>query len=367
MRKPVKLLLMVLVLVPLLAGCPRIDSLRLSQDRPEDLEALLQQNEFDRIQRLLERHPELHTSTLQTVLNSHISVYEFNSLAESRILEARGDLPGAIDRIDAALSRLPASNGLSDYRAILENRRRQRLEENQRHELLLRARFFTERRQLEQEKYRLDSPGIIQRLNHTTRRQEARTLGAELLACGQRALQQDEPDSAAACLKLAEAIDDSPEVQATLGRLATRTASTRTALASAAPANPVTPAASNSRPAPDRDDSRQLLVKTEQALKQNDLIAARDNLHELQEKTGGSDAIDAVKQRLDAAIAASVEEMKRKGDRLYRADKVSEAIASWNHALELDPDNSAIQERMTRARRVLAHLEELKNRQTDRP
>jgi hypothetical protein len=55
--------------------------------------------------------------------------------------------------------------------------------------------------------------------------------------------------------------------------------------------------------------------------------------------------------------------MTSEGDRQYRADHVVRAIRSWEGALELDPDNPELTERLERARKVLARLEELKNKQ----
>jgi len=71
----------------------------------------------------------------------------------------------------------------------------------------------------------------------------------------------------------------------------------------------------------------------------------------------------AVRTRLNDAIRSRVRELTSKGDRQYRADNVVRAIHSWEGALELDPDNPELTERLERARKVLARLEELKKRQ----
>jgi hypothetical protein len=55
--------------------------------------------------------------------------------------------------------------------------------------------------------------------------------------------------------------------------------------------------------------------------------------------------------------------MVARGDSLYRADNVHEALQHWNEALYLDPKNHALQERIDRANKVLARLEELKRQQ----
>jgi tetratricopeptide (TPR) repeat protein len=360
-------LLPLLTLLPLLAGCPHIDSLRVTPDSPQDLEALLKQNEFDRIERLVERHPSLDTAGLQTTLDSYISIYEDNTLADARTRESEGDLLGAIKRLDDALDRLPGSARLANYKDTLESRRKERLQENTRRQLLARAHYFAELRQLQGEKLQLESPGISQRWQQGLSQQEARKLGAELLACGYDALQQDDPDSASACLYMAEKINDSPEAQVLLRKLESRRDSTRQVRHTPAPATPVRLAVTDRQRIGQQNIRQQLLMQTEQALKQNDLVTARKTFHELQEKAGESTEIDAVKQRLDDAIKASIDGLTRQGDSLYRADKVFEAIESWEHALELDPDNAGLLKRLARARKVLARLEELKKRQTTYP
>ena len=51
------------------------------------------------------------------------------------------------------------------------------------------------------------------------------------------------------------------------------------------------------------------------------------------------------------------------GDAQYRADRVLEALRTWTEGLSLDPENPELRERVERANRVLARLEELKSRQ----
>ena len=366
MRTSARLLIM-LALLPLLAGCPRIDSLRAIQDRPEDIEALLEQNEFARIQRLLVRHPSLETAGLKTVMDTRISIYEDNTLADARGRVSEGGLNAAIRRLDDALYRLPDSTRLTDYKDTLETRRTEDLRENTRRQLLSRARHIAELQQLQQERLQLESPGISQSLYRELNPQQVKTVGSELLACGHDALRRDDLESATACLQLAGKISDGPEVQAALRQLEISREGTARVRETPAPASPVRQTAPGREADSQPDTRQQLLTQTEQALKKNDLLAARKTFHELQETTGEGAEIAAVKQRLETAIKASVDGLTRKGDRLYRAEKVGAAIESWQHALELDPDNTRIQERLARARKVLARLEELKNRQVLQP
>ena len=109
--------------------------------------------------------------------------------------------------------------------------------------------------------------------------------------------------------------------------------------------------------------TQQLLEATGRALDENDLVLARETFSKVPGTTRRDDNVVAMAARLDQAIAARVDELLHRGDRQYRADKVTAAIATWSKAREIDPDNSEITERLERANKVLARLEELKSRQ----
>ena len=112
-----------------------------------------------------------------------------------------------------------------------------------------------------------------------------------------------------------------------------------------------------------RDKTQEVLEKTEQALDNNDLSAAYRIFRELPKGGSESSKVVATRTRLNNAIRSKVSTLTSEGDRQYRADNVVRAIRSWEQALELDPDNQELTERLERARKVLARLEELKNRQ----
>jgi hypothetical protein len=70
----------------------------------------------------------------------------------------------------------------------------------------------------------------------------------------------------------------------------------------------------------------------------------------------------AVQQELNRTLTSQVNELITAGDSHYRADRVVNAIDSWTAALALDPEHSGLKERLDRAHRVLARLEELKRK-----
>jgi len=53
------------------------------------------------------------------------------------------------------------------------------------------------------------------------------------------------------------------------------------------------------------------------------------------------------------------------GDQLYREEQIEDAVAIWEQASSLNPDNRSIAQRIARARKVLDKLEEIKSGETD--
>jgi Flp pilus assembly protein TadD len=73
--------------------------------------------------------------------------------------------------------------------------------------------------------------------------------------------------------------------------------------------------------------------------------------------------VQATQNELDHAVDVHVGKLITQGDTQYRADNVLLAVRTWTKALSLDPDNRELRERVERANKVLARLEELKRQQ----
>jgi len=107
----------------------------------------------------------------------------------------------------------------------------------------------------------------------------------------------------------------------------------------------------------------QLLADAETAI---DRGAYADGLSKLG-KVIEEDPDNADAQRLlsetQTTLGKHVETLVRIGDRLYREEKIAPAVAIWEAALELDPDQQEITEKIDRARRVLEKLEAIRSRE----
>ncbi len=350
-----------LLLLFLLAGCSHTGTIRLGEDRPEDLNALMNSRQFERAEQLLNDYPYLDTPGQREHLHERIAEYEQAILVEAQALESGDNLYNALEVIDQALVDLPHSSVLNDYRRTLADKRVTRLRDNQRRQLLSRADYLVQQQQLYAEQLHLQSPGISKRWVNTLHQQEATGLVDDLLECGHETILEDDLALAERCLQLAHSINGTPAVQAALSSLADKQESQRDSIEKKQQVKRVN---KEKKQAINRRNRTQvLLARTGKALEANDLLAARGSFSKISARERKTPAVVDMQTRLDQAIDPVVTELLDKGDRLYRADKVGRAISSWGVALELDPDNTGISERLDRASKVLARLEELKSKQ----
>jgi hypothetical protein len=358
--KPDKLIAL-LGLLALLAGCQHLSTLRLEPDRPGDLGTLILEQEYGRARQLLVQYPYLDTPETRMKLNEQIGAYETAILSDSRTMASKNDLYHANELLAVALRKLPDSPRLNEYKCRLEAERAERLRENERRELLTDAEYFVAQQEVYEERLNLDTPSLVQRMKNRLSQQQANDLAARLLACGEETLQENDQEMADKCLHYSMAIKDTPEVRTALSQLESWRAAQRQSDEKKTRVIQVKEEKRLARK--HRNKTQEVLEKTEQALDNNDLPAAYRMFRELPKGGNESREVVAVRTRLNSAIHSRVREMTSEGDRQYRADRVVRAIRSWEGALELDPDNPELTERLERARKVLARLEELKNKQ----
>ncbi|MDH3899466.1 MAG: hypothetical protein OEU51_00300 [Gammaproteobacteria bacterium] len=350
-----------LLLLSLLAGCSHIETIRLGESRPEDLNTLIESRQYERAEQLLNDFPYLDTPGQRENLHAQIAEYEQATLVEAKALVSGDNLYNALGVLDKALTNLPHSSVLNDYRRTLANKRDTRLRDNQRKKLVSRAEYIVQQQNIYEEQQNLESPGLGNRWAHTLYQQEAAGMADDLLQCGRESMQADDLVTAEKCLQLASAIDDTPAVQSALASLAEKQESNRDTQEKKEHIKQVEKR--KNQAITRRNKTQELLAKTGQALEANDLPAARISFSKIPARERNTQAVVDMQARLDQAIDPAVKELLAKGDRQYRADKVDRAINSWSIALELDPENTGIKERLERANKVMARLEELKSKQ----
>ena len=364
--------LILTVLLPVIAGCSGMDTVHFGQDRPEDLDRLLEQHEYARARQLTSKYPSLDTLEIQTRITGEETAYEENIYSQARELQAGNDLLGAVQLLSAALQKVPHSTSLRELRNTIEPERIKQLQTNEREQLIARANYILDQRQLYNHQTNLESPSLGKRWEHTRNQKEAIELSEQLLEHGQQALQDDNPELAKICLQLSQALHKTPEVDALLADIHTEDEAHKQA---AIKQTRLVQKKAKHRKAKNRKKEQQvqknktevLLAETQQALAEDDLQVARAAFVQIPPSAVTDSEVLATQDNLDQAVDVRVKKLMTTGDTQYRADNVLLAVRTWTEALSLDPDNRELRERVERANKVLARLEELKRQQHRQP
>ena len=353
--------LLAALLLTVASGCSQMETLRIGQDRPEDLEALIEQHEFARAQQLTSKHPSLDTVEVQTWITSQESEYEATVFSDARSLEKDNDLLEAVQMLSDALQKLPHSTLLRELRSAIEQQRVEQLKTNELEQLTSQATYMLEQQQLYQDKINLESPSLGQRLENKRNAKEAGELSTKLLEHGQYAMQTDKLVIAENCLNLSTALKPSPEADALLSEIKTikdsrkQDAQKRASIKKKKKQQKVKRKQTNK--------TRVLMEETQQALSDDELQVARAAFVQIPPAAQQRKEVIAIQDDLDKAVNTRVTRLITTGDAQYRADNVLGAIRTWTKGLSLDPENPELRERVERANKVLARLEELRRQQ----
>jgi tetratricopeptide (TPR) repeat protein len=353
--------LTLLALLPLLAGCPQMNTIRIGQDTPEDLGPLLENHEYARARLLTGRHPQIDTPEVQITITTLESAYENSTYAEARNLETANDLHSAVQLLTDALQKVPHSTLLRELRQQLEQERVHQLKINEREKLITRANYLLDQQQLYQQHVNLQPPNYTQRRENSRNESEAILLAGQLVEHASYALQLDDPDAAKTCLLLSQSLNESDATSALLEEIRETELVADKKTQQVANSKKATIIRNRSRD--EKKKTEQLLAKTKQALEENKLQDARAALAEIPPSTSKDSKVVEVQGDVDQVVGTRVNGLLVKGDTLYRADKLLPALKAWTEALSLDPDNQEVRERIERANKVLAKLEEIKRQQ----
>ena len=349
------------ILLPLLVGCSGMDTLSLVQDRPEDIDQLLQQHEYARVRQLTGRYPSLDTPAVRDAVAQQEAGYVDSTLAAARTLESGQDLLGAVQLLSGALQRVPHSEPLRELRNALEQERLRQLRHNEREQLVSRAAYMLDQQQLYQQQVNLQEPSLVQRLESARNEKLGIDLSRQLVEHGAYSLQQAELENAQVCLDLSMALHASPEARSLLEEVAAARHSRNQQAQQDASVLQTRNQQKHSKK--QQQKTEVLLAETQQALENNDLQLARNAFVQIPSSASNHHVVRAVQDDLDRKLNTQVATLMATGDAQYRADKVIEAISTWEKAHALDPGNPALKQRLERARKVLARLEELKSAQ----
>lgn len=353
----------ILLFLPFMNGCPHMVGLRMSQDSPQDLPVLLEQNEFHRASLLLDRNPSLDTAGQRTIIASMAKNYENTAIADAIHKESEDAFVEALNIIDTALLRIPESTLLPAYRRKIDDTRRLRLRSHERSTLLAESHYLADQQQAYRERESLRQPGFMDKWQQSRNRQAARSLIKNLFDCSRTAIKDAELETAGQCLDTINALDptlDTTTIRTRLNaaRMIQKQDRTQVARIKYARKQKILKKTNKQKAAV-------IIQKTGEALTDDNLLLANSIFKQMPASETNSPETIEMATRLNSDVNNEVSKRVASGDRHYRADRVSAAITDWSDALLLKPADVSISERLERARKVLARLDELKKKQHD--
>jgi len=186
----------------------------------------------------------------------------------------------------------------------------------------------------------------------------------ELLSC---AATEREVDITLArkCLQQANAIAPSEETSRQLAEINTRLEQRKQTTMVRIQANQRRKQASVAR-VQEKKQMRQvemLLLEAEQDMQQGSLGSALMKLEEALMQDPENPRIRALIEQVQPTLESRFEALMELGDRLYRDEQIGPAVAVWEAALKLKPDQEQISQKIDRARKVLEKLEAIRSAQ----
>lgn|GEM_PF-1048107 len=158
------------------------------------------------------------------------------------------------------------------------------------------------------------------------------------------------------CLKLAQRIAPSDETAAHLQRVSKKINQVKQAL----------------REKKERAEQQQrtrkvetLLAEAEHDMERGALSSALLKLDEAIRQEPENLQVRELLDEVQAALSQQVESLVKLGDRLYREEQIGPAIAVWEAALKLDPNEEGISEKIMRARKVMEKLQHIRSRESE--
>jgi len=104
-----------------------------------------------------------------------------------------------------------------------------------------------------------------------------------------------------------------------------------------------------------------LMVEADRDIVQGSLTNAMLKLDKALEQDPGNPGVRTLVIKAQSAMDAQVEALVKLGDSLYRSEQIGSAVAVWEAALKLKPDQELIAQKIDRARKVLEKLEAIRS------
>ncbi len=266
---------------------------------------------------------------------------------QARALRYSGRYAEALTRLDEAIALLPDAPDLPVERALTERSWQLMREETQDRIRIIEATERNERLPLLVRLVRANPTDTVHQAQLLRLRADLQLSASGLAECGQRQAQKA-PDLARQCLRLARALrkthheQDPPVKQKSKPQARQPKPEIRT---------PDTPPSNG-------------LAEARKLMRDGNHFGAVRQLKQLQENGLDTEESRRLLVQAETAMADGSKALLDAGDLLYSQGKVKAALAAWNAALNLDPNNPDALRKKERATRVLSNLQALEEGKT---
>jgi len=364
----------VLGLMLLLAGGCAIHSTR-PEDGPrtgeDHLEKLLAGQQY---QQALEFLPGLASAMDSAAYEAEnlrvlalINDLETETESRSSVLLAQNKPFAALEVVDRALRKIPASSRLLELQSNLRQKIAKRKKDAEWALLISRADYLSDQLREYRELALLQKPSWFTNWRLAAFADNLATFRPQLVECGREALAAAKSEVAERCLQLAGEIEASETVEQLLAQARASKPGPETEPEPAAGAEPIlepVAKAKKNRPAPPAGSSLAELENRLQAeIAREDLKQGYATLSSLAEIPNATELWRNYKTQLDRTRARLVAKYLEDATAHYRGGKIAQAREDWLLVLELEPDNQTARQKLARADRVLRNLRGLQETQ----
>lgn len=299
-------------------------------------------------------------AALRKQIEKQASDYEQRIRRETSQKLQQGDWAGALDQYDEALAKHPKSVVIKDGLAKLHQQQREEIEALELERLVKHGEWLQDVLPIYQEIANV-APRSSEAQNRLQRiTLEARELARDLAISGNKALADDDLETAEKTLPLAFSLHNDPVIEESLNRL--RAKQKKLTAKQREERRQREQQARTARQHRDQTIAS-LLKRYQRAFAKQDFDTARKQLTELEKVDHNYGKLPAMKRDLQAAIDAKVEKLFNAGVSAYSRGQFEQAARNWRSALKLDPAHQQARDSLERAEKVLKNIERLKEKQ----
>lgn len=348
-----------LILAAVLSACSIVP---MGPERVARVDELVARREFAKAEKLLAdidaRDPAFEALVVRRrAIRPLIVQFEENTIERVDELKAADEWPGAEALLYRALQKLPTSEALQMAEERFYADRGERLEQIDREISLLRGEHLAAKAPLVEMAEEVHPKGIKTRWKAFVHGREAQQLAEDLARCGKHALEEGRYELAESCLKMASTLTDDDATSAQLVTLQRRRAEEQTQAIARAKAEREAEAAARS--ARKTEQVGQLKARYRDLAEAGWWAAAKEVLSELQAQAPKDADVVAWSQDLEKIVAQRVQANIEEGQALYSRGYLHEALAVWQDAAKLAPENPVLRAHISRVERFIAKLERL--------